>query len=202
MTGAGAQATPEGIRCRVLKIEGLIVMLKIIGWATIALIIAISALVAYAASKPDRFRVARSLVIAAPPDRIFRLINDLHGFNRWNPYERKDPGKGAYAGPESGVGSSYAWDSPKLGKGAITITDAKAPGQVVMRLDFEKPFKAQNTATFTIAPKDGGSEVTWVMEGPAPLITKVMDTVIGMDRMVGSDFDEGLRNLKELAEKP
>lgn len=177
-------------------------MLKIIGWAAIALVIAVGTLVAYAASKPDSFRVARSLVIAAPPDRLFPLINDLHGFNRWNPYERKDPGKGAYAGAPEGVGSSYAWDSAKVGKGAMTITDTAAPGKVVMRLDFEKPFKAQNTATFTIAPKDGGSEVTWAMDGPAPLITKVMDVVIGMDRMVGGDFADGLRNLKELAEKP
>jgi uncharacterized protein YndB with AHSA1/START domain len=177
-------------------------MLKVIGWAAIALVIAVGALVAYAATKPDSFRVARSLVIAAPPDRLFPLINDLHGFNRWNPYERKDPGQGAYAGAPEGVGSSYAWDSAKVGKGAMTITDSTAPGKVVMRLDFEKPFKAQNTATFTIAPKDGGSEVNWAMDGPAPLITKVMDTVIGMDRMVGDDFADGLRNLKELAEKP
>lgn len=177
-------------------------MLKVIGWAVIALVIAVGALVAYAATKPDSFRVARSLVIAAPPDRLFPLINDLHGFNRWNPYERKDPGKGTYAGAPSGVGSSYAWDSAKVGKGAMTITDATAPGKVVMRLDFEKPFKAQNTATFTIALKDSGSEVTWAMDGPAPLITKVMDVVIGMDRMVGGDFADGLRNLKELAEKP
>jgi Polyketide cyclase / dehydrase and lipid transport len=177
-------------------------MLKIIGWTAIALFIAVGALVAYAAAKPDSFRVARSLVIAAPPDRLFSLINNLHDFNRWNPYERKDPGKGTYAGALAGVGSSYAWDSAKVGKGAMTITDASALGKVMMRLDFEKPLKAQNTATFTIAPKDGGSEVTWAMDGPAPLITKVMDIVIGMDRMVGGDFADGLRNLKELAEKP
>jgi uncharacterized protein YndB with AHSA1/START domain len=177
-------------------------MLKAIGWVAITLIIAVGALVAYAATKPDSFRVSRSLAISVPPDRLFSLINDLRGFNRWNPYERKDTGKGAYTGPESGVGSSYAWDSAKVGKGAMTITDTSAPAKVVMRLDFEKPFKAQNTATFTIVPKDGGSEVTWAMDGAAPLITKVMDVVIGMDRMVGGDFADGLRNLKELAEKP
>ena len=51
-------------------------------------------------------------------------------------------------------------------------------------------------------PHSGGSEVSWAMEGPAPLVTKVMDTVIGMDKMIGGDFEEGLRNLKEIAEKP
>jgi uncharacterized protein YndB with AHSA1/START domain len=177
-------------------------MFKIIGWIAVVLVVAIGALVAYAATRPDSFRVARSLTITAPPDKLFPLINDLRAFNRWNPFERKDPGTGTHAGATSGVGASYAWDSTKLGKGAMTIIDAAAPGKVVMRLDFEKPFQAQNTATFTIAPQDGGSEVTWAMEGPAPLVTKIMDVVIGMDRMVGSDFEDGLRNLKEIAERP
>jgi uncharacterized protein YndB with AHSA1/START domain len=177
-------------------------MLKILGWTTILLVFAIGALVAYAATKPDSFRVARTLAIAAPPERLFPLISDLRGFNHWNPYERKDPGKGTYAGTSSGIGSSYAWDSSKLGKGAMTITDVTAPDEVVMRLDFEKPFKARNMATFTITPRDGNSDVTWAMEGPAPLMTKIMDVVIGMDRMVGGDFADGLRNLKELAERP
>jgi uncharacterized protein YndB with AHSA1/START domain len=176
-------------------------MLKMFGWTVVALIIATGALVAYASTRPDTFRVERSLAIAAPPDRLFPLISDLHGFNRWNPFERKDPGTGAYGGATSGVGSSYAWDSGKMGKGAMTITDAIPPDKVVMRLDFERPFKAQNTAIFTIVARDGGSQVTWAMEGPAPLITKVMDVVIGMDRMVGGDFADGLRNLKELAER-
>ena len=177
-------------------------MLKIFGWTAVLLVVAIGALVAYAATKPDSFRVARSLSIAAPPDRLFPLINDLRGFNRWNPYERKDPGKGTYAGALSGVGSSFAWDSDKVGKGMMTITDVSAPEEVVMRLDFEKPFKARNTATFTIVPRNGSSDVSWAMEGPAPLVTKIMDVVIGMDRIVGNDFADGLRNLKELAEKP
>jgi uncharacterized protein YndB with AHSA1/START domain len=177
-------------------------MLKILGWAAAVLVVAAGALAAYAATRPDSFKVARTLTIAAPPERLFALINDLRGFNRWNPFERKDPGRGAHSGADAGVGASYAWDSPKLGKGAMTIMEASAPGKVVMRLDFQTPFKAQNIATFTIVPRDGGSEVTWAMEGPAPLITKIMDVVIGMDRMVGGDVADGLRNLKALAERP
>jgi uncharacterized protein YndB with AHSA1/START domain len=177
-------------------------MLKIIGWTVVVLVIAIGALVAYAATRPDSFRVARSLTIAAPPERIFPLINDLRAFNRWNPFERKDPEKGVHSGAATGVGASYAWDSAKVGKGAMTITDVAAPEKVVMRLDFEKPFKARNTAIFTITPVNGGSEVVWAMEGPSNLISKVMDVAIGMDRMIGGDFEAGLVNLKDIAETP
>ena len=177
-------------------------MLRIFGWTAVVLVIAVIVLISYAATKPDSFRVARSLVIAAPPDRLFLLINDLHGFNRWNPYERKDPEKGVHSGAAAGVGASYARDSSKTGKGSMTVTESSAPSTVVMRLDFLKPFEAQNRATFTVMPKDGGSEVTWAMDGPATLVTKIMDVVIGMDKMIGNDFADGLRNLKGIAEKP
>jgi uncharacterized protein YndB with AHSA1/START domain len=182
-------------------------MITFLGWIALLLAAGIGGLVAYAATRPDRFHVARTLTVPAPPDLVFALINDLHGFNRWNPYERKDPGKGTYAGAVAGVGASYAWNSAKVGTGAMTITEALAPKRVVMRLDFEKPFKAQNRAIFSIVPRDvgagaPGSDVTWAMEGPAPLLTRVVDLVIGLDRMIGRDFEDGLRNLAALWNQP
>ena len=49
---------------------------------TILLIVAaaIAALLIYAATKPDSFRLSRSATIAAPPDKVFALINDLRQF--------------------------------------------------------------------------------------------------------------------------
>ena len=39
------------------------------------------------------------------------------------------------------------------------------------------------------------------MQGPANVISKVMQVFINMDKMVGTDFEAGLANLKALAEK-
>ena len=39
------------------------------------------------------------------------------------------------------------------------------------------------------------------MYGPAPFISKVMQVFVDFDRMIGKDFEEGLGNLKALAEK-
>jgi hypothetical protein len=39
------------------------------------------------------------------------------------------------------------------------------------------------------------------MQGPAPLMNKVMSTLMNLDKMVGGDFEVGLINLKALAEK-
>ncbi len=62
-------------------------MLIIVG---ITVLILIVALLAYAATKPDSFRIQRSLLINAPPEKIYPLINDLQSWRIWSPYEKKD----------------------------------------------------------------------------------------------------------------
>jgi hypothetical protein len=39
-----------------------------------------------------------------------------------------------------------------------------------------------------------------VMHGPAPFISKVMQVLVNMDKMVGDDFEAGLGNLQSVAE--
>ena len=166
----------------------------------IILALLIAAFLAYVASRPNTFRVERSASIKSPPEKIFPLINDMHAFNTWNPYERKDPNKGTYSGPPAGKGAGYAWESKKLGTGSMEILEARAPVKVTMALKFLKPMVASNICEFTIRPEGGGSEVTWAMHGPSTFFTKLLHTVLSMDKMVGTDFANGLANLKQLAE--
>jgi hypothetical protein len=39
------------------------------------------------------------------------------------------------------------------------------------------------------------------MHGPMPYLSKVMCVFFDIDKMVGTDFEEGLRSLKAVAEK-
>jgi hypothetical protein len=50
-------------------------------------------------------------------------------------------------------------------------------------------------------PQGDTTTVTWSMHGLAPFITKLMSTLIDLDKMIGNDFEAGLVNLKALAEK-
>lgn len=172
------------------------------------LVLAIAAVAVIAALRPDTFRVSRSLAIAAPPERIFPLIDDIHRFNTWNPYNRKDPAMlGSYRGPVSGPGAAYDFRSRKAGSGSIEITASQAPGQVRMRLLMTEPFAADNMITFTLAPQGAAgaapvTQATWTMEGASPFLAKFMGVIFNMDKMVGTDFEAGLANLKTLAEQP
>ena len=164
---------------------------------------AVVLVLAYAATRADSFRVERSTRIKAAPERVFALINDLTRMRAWNPFEKKDPGlKGQFGTTTAGAGASYAWQSEKVGVGSMTILESTAPSSVKMRLDFIKPFAAQNMAEYTLKAEGETTQVTWAMYGPAPFSTKLMQVFISMDRMVGKDFEDGLANLKTLAETP
>lgn len=167
----------------------------------IVAVVAVALLLVYAATRPDTFRVERSLRIKAGPEAIFPLINDLHGFNTWNPYLKKDPAmKQDYGGAASGPGASYAWESSKVGAGSMTI-EAATPERITVRLEFLKPFKASNKAEFTLRPEGDATIVTWSMEGRANFVSKLMQLFFSMDNMVGKDFADGLASLAVLVEK-
>lgn len=169
----------------------------------IILVVLIAALLIYAAMKPDNFTVSRSASITAPPEAIFPLINDLKRWNVWSPYEKLDPDmKRTLSGADSGKGAAYAWEgNGKAGAGRMEITKSVPSSLVALKLDFEKPFKANNTVDFTLVPAGNNTAVTWAMHGRYPFITKLMGIFINMDRMVGKDFETGLANLKSAAEK-
>ena len=172
---------------------------------TIAIVAAVfvAGVLAYAATRPNAFRVARSVSIAAPPEKIFPLINDLHAFNRWNPFLKMDPAtKLTYSGPDSGKGAAHEWDgNSQVGKGRVEITDSSPSSQILMKLDLEKPMEAHNRVAFTFEPKGNATEVTWAMNGEHSFIGKVMGLCFNMDKMVGGSFEEGLADLKAQAEK-
>ena len=171
---------------------------------SIALILAVAlaALLLYAATRPDTFAVQRSALIQASPDKLFPLINDLHQFNTWNPYARKDPAMRIdYRGPASGPGAAFDFSGNKdAGKGSIEVTGGQAPTRVDMRLDMVEPFEGHNQIAFTLTPQGQATQVTWAMHGPSPYLSKVVGIFLDMDHMIGRDFEAGLARLKATAE--
>lgn len=171
------------------------------------LLVAIIVVLALAAGKPDSFQVERSITIAAPADEIYPLINNLHNWSKWSPWEAKDPGmKKSLSGPEEGKGAIYAWSgNDDVGEGSMTIVDSEEPEKIEILLSFKKPFEGDNKVFFTLKQKykeeKPGTDLTWSMEGPNPFMCKVMQVFIDMDKMCGADFEKGLSKLKKLAEK-
>jgi len=172
-----------------------------IGYIVIALILLV-VLFAYVATRPDTFRVQRSMSIEAPPEKIFPLINDLRKFSLWSPYEDLDPAmKRTYSGKLSGKGAAYAWKgNRKAGEGRMEVAHTSPPSAVVMRLDFVRPFEAHNIVEFSLETEGDATKVTWAMRGSNDYFAKLLQLFFSMDKLVGNDFEKGLANLKTIAE--
>ena len=176
-------------------------MLKKISLALLVALIGVGAVVA---SRPSTFRVERSITIAAPVDLPFGIVNDFHQWKFWSPWAGKDPKMqttfdGSYAGP----GAIYTWSgNDQVGKGRMTIVDAKLYESIQIQLEFLEPWAATNTTLFTFKPTpDGSITVSWAMEGNNTFLGKAMSLVMDMDGMIGKDFEQGLATIKSLTEK-
>ena len=168
----------------------------------LGLAVLVAALLAYVATRPDAFRIERSLRIRSNADALFARINDLREFNRWNPFAAADPSvKIVYSGPSRGTGAAYEWESTgRAGKGRMTVVESQAARQVVMRLEFLKPFTATNTAEFSLVSEGAVTNITWAMTGTYGFVHKLFGLVFDSDKMVGGEFAKGLANLKNLVE--
>jgi uncharacterized protein YndB with AHSA1/START domain len=175
-------------------------MLKITALVIAALI---AAVLLYAATRPDSFRVERATTIQAPPEKVFAHINDLRRWEAWSPWEKKDPGmKRRFSAVTSGPGAVYGWEgNHEVGHGSMEIVESVAPTRVAIRLDFIKPFEAHNLVDFALEPQDNATRVTWSMHGPVPYLARIVHLFLDMDRMVGGDFEAGLAGLKAVAER-
>lgn len=165
--------------------------------------VAIAAILIYAATRPDTFRVQRSTSIKASPEKIFPLINDFRQWESWSPWEKVDPEvKRIYSGAASGKGAVYEWDgNNEIGQGRLEIIESTPPSNITFKIDFIKPFAASNRIEFTLVRQGDTTTVTQAMFGPNPYFSKVMGIFCSMEKIVGSKYEEGLASLKAIAEK-
>src|SRR5437764_367753 len=114
----------------------------------IVVVILVTALLGFAATRPDAFRVQRETSIKAPPEQIFALINNFHRSASWSHYETLDPTmKRTLSGAENGKRAVYQWEgNSKAGAGRMEITDVSPASRVTIKLDFIKPFEGHNIA--------------------------------------------------------
>ena len=177
-------------------------MLKKILIAFGVLVVAVAALLLYASiTQPDTFRVQRAMTIDAPQEKVYGILTDLHRGAEWSPFEKGKTMKKAFSGPATGPGSALEWDGDsESGAGKLTIAQA-TPSKITLNLDMTRPMAASNVVEYDLAPQGNATNVTWSMHGPMNIVSKVMCTFMSMDKMLGGEFEKGLRDLNTLAQK-
>jgi hypothetical protein len=160
----------------------------------------------YIATQPDEFTVERSATIAAAPDAVFPHVNNLRNWNAWSPWAKLDPdAKNTFEGPSEGSGAVFSWSgNDKVGEGKMTITDS-IPSQLIrIQLDFIKPFPSTATSEFKFeaptTPSSSETKVTWTMRGKNNFLGRAVCFFMNMDKVIGGQFEQGLGDIKRLAE--
>src|SRR5256885_13800906 len=113
------------------------------------------------AMQPSNYRVARSVVIAAPPDAVFPHMNELKKWEAWNPWGKADPNmKLTYGGPASGVGANYSWaGNREAGAGRATITENRPGGSGKDEMEVFQPMPGFNEMDFMFKPQGNQTQM-------------------------------------------
>ena len=172
----------------------------------LSVIVIVSAVVALfcvvAAFQPEDFVITRTASIEAPPSAIFEQIDDFHNWETWSPWAKIDPTmRSTYSGPAKGVGAAYAWSgNGDAGEGKMTILESRPPNHIKIDLEFAKPIAARNVIEFAMVTEGDKTNVTWTMTGKRNFGMKAFSLLVNMDKLVGSDFEKGLSQLRSKVE--
>jgi len=161
--------------------------------------LAIAGFAAYVATRPTEYVVARSRVVSGSPEVVAPYLTDLRQWILWNPWDELEPTSiKEYSDPASGVGAWYTWRGQDVGSGRMEIT-AIRPTRVDYALHFTAPMDDHAVVYMELAPEgDGRTTVTWNIEGELNFMGRAMDAIVGMDSMLGADFERGLAKLDQL----
>ena len=156
-------------------------------------------LVAIAFLLPSTYSAQRSTTINAPVEKVFPLIANQKEWKRWSVWNQRDPNMElSYSGPESAAGSKWAWKSKSEGNGGMEWSAVEANKRVGYILTMEGMTPA--TGDLFVAPEGAGTKVTWTMKGDSGMNPMFRWFGLFMDKLIGPDFESGLKNLKKLAE--
>jgi Polyketide cyclase / dehydrase and lipid transport len=168
----------------------------------LVVLVTLTAGLIFAATRPNSFRVERSVQIEVAPEVVFSNINDFNKWTAWSPWENIDPAlKRQYSGAAKGKGAVYSWvGNGQVGSGRMQIVESVPFTAIQINIDFTAPFTASNVIDFSLTKRGDITEVNWAMSGPQPFLSKLMGLVFNMDKVVGSQFATGLAQLKLISE--
>ncbi|WP_430972409.1 SRPBCC family protein [Sunxiuqinia rutila] len=167
----------------------------------LGLLILLIAMAIIAFFLPREVHVERTASIQAPAKVVFNQVNNLRSWDKWAVWNQMDPDmKVDYKNRGIGKGAAYSWESenPNLGAGTMTITESVPYDSIATTMNFME--EGLSTGYFLFDESGQTTTVTWAFDtdlGYNP-IARWMGLLF--DSMIGPDFEQGLQNLKIVAE--
>ena len=174
--------------------------MKIVKIILLVLVIAIAAVVVGTLMQPDDYSVERHVEINAPAMVIFENVANLNNWDKWDPWTEMEPdAKNSVTG--SGEGMVRTWEGEEIGAGSLTLTKV-VPGKAIeTHLQFTAPMESESWGWWKFEQADGKTKVSWGNKGNMDdFMTKFFSFTMNFEKMIASQFDQGLVNLKKLSE--
>lgn len=83
----------------------------------------------------------------------------------------------------------------------MEIMDLDPGNKVGVALRFMKPWKSTADTNFLIDPQGEGAQITWAFRSENKLPSSIFMLFMNMDKMLGNDFEKGLKNYKSMVEE-
>jgi effector-binding domain-containing protein len=173
--------------------------MKFFRFVGILLLIVIVLVVVLGIIEPKDTTVERSTTVNAPQAVVMDQITHFKNWNNWSPWYKMDPNtKMDYIGTDGEPGSGFHWVSDKTGEGTMTNAGVEN-GTMKYDLKFAKP-KMEMDGSFKTEEANGQTKVTWTLHKHTGFPMNAMNAFMSMDKMMGPDFESGLKGIKEYAE--
>jgi uncharacterized protein YndB with AHSA1/START domain len=179
-------------------------MKKILKYTLLGLLSLVVIILIAAAIMPSEYAVERHVVIQKSRNEVFAFARMLGNQDKYSVWEGRDPNiKKSYRGTDGQVGAVYRWESQneEVGVGEQEITRIEENKRIESALRFEAPFESNDQAymAFEDAP-NGATKVVWGFNGKMPYPFNLMLPFMGMEEMLGKDFQDGLDKMKAYTE--
>jgi hypothetical protein len=167
-------------------------------------LVLVIALVGVGLASSTDYSVESSMLIDAPASEIHAYLGELRKWPEWSPWDEADASIVTTFGDKTtGVGAFQSWTSDD-GDGELTLTTCDVDTGVAYDMVFiNGDERTPASAVLAYRAVDGGTEVTWSMEGDwKGVVPPVMDgwMQILTPVMIGGMFDDGLAKLKVVVE--
>lgn len=147
---------------------------------------------------PSEKVVERSITIDAPIETVYNVLLDHKQSENWDPWSAMDSTVvRTYEGAPGDDKYGYSWKGEKLGTGSLYVTSTEENKSIYQAMNLND-WNMDMTAYFELEPDGEGTKVVWGMKSVAGFPFKVFH--YGTEAMMGKDYEQGLKNLKEYIE--
>ncbi len=150
-------------------------------------------------------KAERSIVINAPPTRIYDILVKLENFKKFSVWSRQDSTAiYMFTGTDGTLDATMSWKgSPEIsGEGKIEIITLAPGRKVVQKIQFINPKKGNAESIFNLVETNTSTTtVTWTFNMATPRPWNIFNLFYSMDKQMGKDFEDGLKTLKIMIEQ-